>query len=288
VDQAVITILSELVANDAPRIYTVGLNGLDDPDYWSVGGLSGMELDESLREAQRTGLLDASRQTYDGSMVTWSNPRLTLQGLIALGEWPRPGGEYLPGPWDDRYWGRVARPLLERLKHDRPHHGFMQGPDGGWADDEWREWVALHRLIEAGLVDGEGGSSGVSEVRVTVSGMQALEPPVADPLVEAEIALRQGNKETATIAAVERALADRMKALVPVGGTGDADTVKGLSNLNNMLGKAGVYDEATRTQIDAWLKLRNDVAHGRADAVSEARIALLIKGVRVFLAEHPA
>lgn len=58
--------------------------------------------------------------------------------------------------------------------------------------------------------------------------------------------------------------------------------------LNSDLRAAGAYDEAERAQIEAWLKLRNEVGHGRGHGVSARRIDTMLAGVQVFLEEHPS
>ena len=282
-----VTLLAAFVGKDGPSNFDVPLSGDGD---WYFCDLSGPDVDEALREAHHEGLIVGDRDGMDGSAVSWVNIRLTVRGLWRLGEWPSTGSEHQREPWDERYWGKVARPLLEELASSPPHERFIFGPDGGWGDNDWQRWFALHRLMDAGLVAGDdSGSSGVANVRVTLRGRDVLNPPANDPLANAEIACNQGNKETATIAAVENALAHRLKQLAARHGVATTDgrgAPKKLAVLNAELKAAGVYDEAERTQVDAWLKLRNEVGHGRADNVSFPRIGALIAGVRVFLDEH--
>lgn len=284
-----VTVLAAFVGKDMPSNFAVPLS--DDGD-WYFCDLSGSDVDEALCEAHSEGLIVGDRDGMDGSAVSWVNIRLTVRGLWTLGEWPPPGSEHQREPWDERYWGKVARPLLEELASSPPHERFIFGPDGGWTDKDWQRWFALHRLMDVGLVAGDAsGSNGVANVRVTLRGRDVLNPPANDPLANAETACNQGNKETATIGAVENALAHRLKQLAARNGVATTDSrgaPKKLAVLNTELKAAGVYDEAERTQVEAWLKLRNEVGHGHADNVSFARIALLIAGVRVFLDEHTA
>jgi hypothetical protein len=60
------------------------------------------------------------------------------------------------------------------------------------------------------------------------------------------------------------------------------------SALNNDLRAAGAYDESERTQVEAWFKLRNELAHAHETIPSDARIEAVIAGVRAFLDDHPA
>jgi hypothetical protein len=66
-----------------------------------------------------------------------------------------------------------------------------------------------------------------------------------------------------------------------------------LGNLNDQLKTHGVYgpssygSEATRSQVEAWIKLRNVVDHGEGALVSDRRIELLIDGIAEFFVEYP-
>jgi len=248
-----VTVLAAFVGKDMPSNFDVPLS---DEGDWYFCDLSGPDVDEALCEAHREGLIIGDRHGMNGSAVTWVNVRLTVRGLWKLGEWPPRGSEHQREPWDERYWGNVARPLLEELASSPPHERFIFGPDGGWGDKDWQRWIALHRLMDAGLVGGDAsGSSGVANVRVTLRGRDVLSPAANDPLADADIACNQGNKEKATIAAVENALAHRLKQLAALHGVATTDgrgAPKKLAVLNTELKAAGVYGEAERTQVDAY------------------------------------
>lgn len=95
----------------------------------------------------------------------------------------------------------------------------------------------------------------------------------------------------AVVTAVELGLAPRLRELaLPLGvATKDAaGQSRKLAALNDDLRKAGAYDETDRAQVEAWLKLRNDVAHAQDQAITDAKVAATLAGVRVFLDEHPA
>lgn len=279
-------VLHELVARDAPSDLSLEPNA--DPGF---AGIPAQEVDAALREALGRGLLDGERATFSGPEVLWSNPRLRVAGLRHLGEWPPAGGEHLPGPWDHRYWGQRALPALRDVRENPPYHGFLFGPYGGMDDEGWSTWCAILRLLDIGLIDGDLEQGGLSDVRVTAAGAQVLDPVDRDPLAVAAVAFRHGNKADATIAAVEEALGGRLKELAAVHRVSLVDArggAKKLSVLNNDLKTAGAFDEAERTQVDAWLKLRNGVGHGRGEAVSLGRIETLLSGVRVFLEDHRA
>jgi len=61
-----------------------------------------------------------------------------------------------------------------------------------------------------------------------------------------------------------------------------------LALVNNDLKARDAYDEAERAQMEAWLKLRNEVGHGRGEAVTTERIQAMLAGIGVFLTEHPS
>jgi hypothetical protein len=257
-----------------------------------VDGAAGREIDDVLLDAQRRGLIVGERGEGDGSAAWWSTVRLTVVGLRALGQWPPAGREWVPGLWDDGVWGARAKPLLARLRDTPPAHGFYLREGIGDLDPEpSREWAALLLLIEAGLVSGRVTSEGVDTLRTTHEGDQALDPTPRDPLDAAEAELRSGAPVDAIVTAVELGLAPKLKALASAKGiaiTNATGQSLKLSFINNTLPGAGAYRESDRAQVEAWLKLRNDVAHpDGAEAVSAARVASVIAGIRVFLDEHP-
>ena len=60
------------------------------------------------------------------------------------------------------------------------------------------------------------------------------------------------------------------------------------SLMNNQLKPAGVFGETQRAQNEAWLKIRNDAAHGKKEfeSVSKNDLKRMIEGVRDFIAKH--
>ncbi|MCA1707306.1 MAG: hypothetical protein LC808_30190, partial [Actinobacteria bacterium] len=63
---------------------------------------------------------------------------------------------------------------------------------------------------------------------------------------------------------------------------------KRLAHLNNDLKAMDAYDEGERAQVEAWLKLRNEVGHGRGETVSIRRVEALLAGIGAFLVDHPS
>lgn len=278
-------VLRQLLGRDTPRVLS-----LEPETEGDFPGLLGQDVDASLREALHRGLIEGERVLAAGPGIDWVNLRLRVEGLQALGEWPPPEGEHLPGPWDEGYWGERALPRLKHLSDNPPQQGFIFGPHGGMDDERWGKWIAALRLYEAGLIDGDLQSGGLSDVRVTDAGARTLDPPDRDPLSVAAVALRRGSKADATIAAVEEALGGRLKELAVTRGVAvdDRRGPKKLIALNGDLKRAGAYDEAERAQVEAWLKLRNEVGHGRGEDVSARRIETMLTGIAVFLDEHPS
>ena len=143
-------------------------------------------------EGKGSGLTTGDRGEGDGSIACWSRLRLTVAGLRALGQWPPAGREWGRAGWDERYWGRRARPLLIRLSEEPLPHGFFFKPSGGGEDEEaWQDWTALLLLGEADLISGRLTDSGVDTLRITEAGRSALDPTPRNPLDEADAKLRR-------------------------------------------------------------------------------------------------
>jgi hypothetical protein len=249
--------------------------------------LSGREIDDLLRQAEADRLIEGIRQEGDGSAVWWSNLRLRLPALWALAEWPPFGQEYRPGVWDERYWGRVGRPLLKRLAKDLTRYVFR--PAGGDGATEQETWQAAVRLQESALIDGHVDDCGLANVRITRTGHAVLDPPIDDPLVRARIDLGREARSDAVSAAVEEALRPRIEKLAREHGIGlvieNSKRPKQLNLLvEELKTRGGLYGEGWRAEITGWLAIRNEVLHGGAAAVSARRIGRLIDGVEEFLA----
>lgn len=178
-----------------------------------------------------------------------------------------------------------------RLRDEPPNHGFYLREGLGDPDPEpAREWTALLLLGEGGLVSGKVSTEGVDTLRVT-GGCQALDPTPSDPLDVADAYARGGAAVDAVVTTVELGLGARLKALADKHGVPttkpDGTPIK-LSRINNDLAKTGASLESDRAQVEAWLELRNDVAHpDGAQTVTAARASALVAGVRAFLDEHP-
>jgi hypothetical protein len=64
---------------------------------------------------------------------------------------------------------------------------------------------------------------------------------------------------------------------------------KTATTLNTDLSKAGAYaGKSEAKEVTTWIGWRNDAAHGRHDQYTEKQVALMIEGIRAFVARHPA
>ena len=253
-----------------------------------VPELTGRAVDDVLLEAKSKGLIVGDRGEGDGSVAWWSRLRLTAAGLRSLGHWPPPGREWEPGLWSDGYWGRLARPLLQQLQDEPPQHGFYLMPVGG-DTEAWARWTALLLLGEADLVSGTLTDDGIGTLRISAEGKEALDPRPRNALDQAAAQLRSGARIDAIVTAVELGLGQRLVRLADDRGIStthaDGHRLK-LSVINNALRADGAYEESDRAQVEAWLKLRNELAHPGGRAVRDAHVENVLQGIRVWLTEH--
>jgi hypothetical protein len=144
-------------------------------------GLTNRDVDDSLLESQRMGLIVGERGAGDRSVTWWSYLRLTVRGLREINQWPPEGRERDVGPWSTGYWGTRALPLLRQLRDRLPNGRFYLKPVGGDLDDDaWADWNALLTLTSAALVAGDQTQDGVDNVRVTAAGQQVVDDLVAE------------------------------------------------------------------------------------------------------------
>jgi hypothetical protein len=249
--------------------------------------ITGREVDHVLQQAVHDGSAAGERQDR-GDAVVWARLRLTVAGLRELGEWPPDGGEYRAGPWDQRRWGRVSRPLLRELHEDPPHDDVKLMPTGGDDPGRWQEWTDLLRLLESGLIQGQLNTGHLQDIRVTRQGHAALDPPVDAPLTRARTDLDRGAKADAVTAAIDEALKPVLHRLADayrVDRTRPGGKDVKLAVVNDGLKTAGAYDESHRAEISSWLKVRNIIDHGGGATVRDRRVERLIDGVEGFIEE---
>lgn len=264
---------------------------LDEPaPYPGLPEMSGSDLDAALHQGVHDGhVVGISKNA--GSIRLWVRVQLTVKALRELGEWPPAGEEYRQGPWDDRRWGRVSRPLLAELLASPPYGGVMIKPVGGDDPDRWKRWTDLLRLREGGLIQGTEVAMGFQDIRVTRQGTDALDPPTDEPLVRARTDLSRGAKADAVTAAIDGALKPILHTLADNYGVGRAKPngkAEHLAVVNDRLAKAGAYDESHRAEVYSWIAVRNIVDHGGGATVRDRRIERLIEGVEGFLEEISA
>lgn len=264
---------------------------LEFDDLAELVEVSGREVDDALLEAVGADLVEGQRSPGDGSIAWWSQLRLTVAGLRSLGQWPPASQGGRPGPWTQGTWGRSAEPLLRRLHEDPPADRFyLRGGLGDPDPGPQLEWQTALLLVEAGLLSGSVSEEGIDELRITRAGLAALSPRPSEPLVIAEEKLDAGAPVDAIITAVERVLVPKLEQLgarhdVPV--IEQADRPVRAARLNDRLRAAGTYGKADHAQVDAWLKLRNDIAHGAdADAFGPGRLRAVIIGIGAFVEAH--
>lgn len=63
---------------------------------------------------------------------------------------------------------------------------------------------------------------------------------------------------------------------------------KRAENLNEELHKTKAYKPSTQKQVTAWLAIRNNAAHANYADVDDQEVKLMIGGIRLFIAQHPA
>jgi hypothetical protein len=63
---------------------------------------------------------------------------------------------------------------------------------------------------------------------------------------------------------------------------------KKADRMNSELAAAGCYSQLDQKNVTAWLDLRNKAAHGHSDAFTAQQVAVMLEGVRDFIARHPA
>jgi hypothetical protein len=279
-------VLLWLLDHDSRDNLTLALD--ESAPYKCLPEMTGRELDAALQQALHDGHALGDRKDYAGSIRLWTRTRLTAKALRDLGEWPPAGGEYRAGPWDDRRWGRVSKPLLAELAERPPHGGVVSKPVGGGDPDGWQRWMDLLRLREAGLIHGKEVGMGLQDIVVTRQGKAALDPPGDDPLIRARNDLDRGAKADAVTAAIDEALKPVLQNLANVHNvsrTKDNGKDLHLAGINDGLAKAGAYDESHRAEVYSWIAVRNIIDHGGGATVRDRRVERLIEGVEGFIEE---
>lgn len=156
------TLLQAILERDDGSALEILFNETSAVAHFSAA--SGRELDALLQTAYREGLVAGHRAEGDGSVAYWSNLGLTVDGLRRLGEWPPAGREHHSGPWDERWFGRYARPHLVGLT-DGPDAQVIFRGDPLSLDDR-RSWRALELLRDSGVIAGTATAGAMQDVHL--------------------------------------------------------------------------------------------------------------------------
>lgn len=115
----------------------------------------------------------------------------------------------------------------------------------------------------------------------------------SDFLEMSEHLLEEGYKDAAAVIAGS-ALEAQLRQLcvknnIPI----EIDTSKGIQpkkadSMNSDLGNAGAISKLDQKNVIAWLGLRNKAAHGKYSEYVKEQVALMIAGIRDFIARNPA
>lgn len=154
-------------------------------------------------------------------------------------------------------------------------------------DEHWR---AVLRLADRGLVDAVETNDSLDGVKLSLLGEEVLSETPTDPLEPAAADLLIGNLLQAAVVA-GNVLDAHLKALANARGVVLLDgrgRAKSLGPLNDEFKRDGVYGEAQRTDVQAWLAVRNAAVHNRADEVDADRLRRMVDGVRSFIERVPA
>jgi hypothetical protein len=111
----------------------------------------------------------------------------------------------------------------------------------------------------------------------------------ADFVEMAEHLLAEGYKDPAAVL-IGSTLEEHLRKLCTKDGIAPdvAGRPKKADQLNADLAGQSVYSKLDQKSITAWLDLRNKAAHGKYGEYSKDQVALLIQGVREFMARLPA
>jgi hypothetical protein len=253
--------------------------------------VSDPEADLARSDALRRGAIHGQRHEGDGTLAYWTGVQISIAGLRSLGEWPPAGVEALPGPWDDRYWGTEARPLLAELRDRPPAGGVLHGPAGEGEDGpSWPRWRVALLLAEGDLIDARLNPGYLQDIEVTEVGREALDGSSVDPLDRAQAALAAGwlVETVITAGAVLDELLSGLAARHGIDRLKAGGKKKELAAVNNELRAAGAYGKDDQQQILAWLVLRNRPAHELEHETTPEKAQYMLDGVRLFRSRSAA
>lgn len=154
---------------------------------------------------------------------------------------------------------------------------FSEKTDGTYPSDAERA-IAILTAIRSELAGGW---------LFTVKGLVAAEL-FSDILDQAENLLHQGYKDAAAVM-IGSILEEHLRQLcikneIPINDQRDERAVPRKANLlNEELARSAVYTALDSRQVTAWLKLRNDAAHGKYDQYTQEQVKNFFGGVVDFM-----
>lgn len=110
-----------------------------------------------------------------------------------------------------------------------------------------------------------------------------------DYLEMAESLVKDGYKDASAVIAGST-LEEHLRSLSRKNqiATDDSGKPKRAATLNIVLYEQSVYNNVERGQVEAWLAIRNDAAHGKYANYTKEQVEQLINGIRGFFVRHPA
>lgn len=170
-------------------------------------------------------------------------------------------------------WYSSVQALLSHVfTVEHPHYKNFERGYSEYRKNPHERFKFLQAVFRASKDDYEGGY--MWDVRSLVH-----EKVLACELEQATELLRNGYKTPAAVVAgivLETSLRERCEQ--------NGIAPSSLNRMNDELAKAGAYNDARKTQVQAWAKLRNNAAHGKPDEFTESEVDNMISGVGEFVA----
>jgi hypothetical protein len=202
-----------------------------------------------------------------------------------LGEAPYGGGgSGAVAEMSARFHACICRHAPPGTTHRRHAEDYLRQTRPGYPHDDQH----LHGVLCALRADIRAGRAGSYEELVHAD-------LFADLLAQAEHLLSEGYRRAAAVLS-GCTLEEHLRKMATKAGGIDLVDSKGeprkAAALNaDLYAKTGVYQKAEHAQVDAWLKKRNDAAHGASDfdvQYTDPDIRRMCEGIRDFVAKYPA
>jgi len=175
-------------------------------------------------------------------------------------------------------WATRCLALIDRVfgtdgVHFRTFHSMYAGVNG------YHPFLNCFGTFAGAKLDFEGGFLLRSRTLITAE-------VFADFMEQAEHLLAAGYHCPAAVL-VGAVLEDGLRRLCAKHAVAVPDVGK-LDKMNADLAKGGAYDKLQQKNVTAWADVRNKAAHGEWTGFKAADVEDMLRGVRRFLAEHPA